>query len=292
MKAKRAPYAWSSVWYAVIALGSGPRDRLCGGRRRDRPHAIPGEHPAKSGYAIELAGAQVDSPGQVDVGHVGHPSPGHRRHRSKVSRYRKERRNTMPTMKSGRFSGGVDRLMSRLRPPKVWLLVPVVAILLVAGTVTPVPSAQAAASSSGQASPASSPPYAATGYFYVTQKGSGGWTLVTPQGRALLRFGHRHGVARRLWNRPGHGRLSVLQHRGERLPEHCRLGDLHHRPAALVGLQLSRAILRRRRPRLADALRGPAVDGQWRRLVRTVIRQPCRRGCRRRKSRRWPTIPT
>ncbi len=69
------------------------------------------------------------------------------------------------------------------------MLVPVVAILLVAGTVTPVPSAQAAASSSGQASPASSPPYAATGYFYVTQKGSGGWTLVTPQGEPFYASG-------------------------------------------------------------------------------------------------------
>ena len=34
-----------------------------------------------------------------------------------------------------------------------------------------------------------SPPYTATGYFYVTQKASGGWTLVTPQGQPFYASG-------------------------------------------------------------------------------------------------------
>jgi hypothetical protein len=38
-------------------------------------------------------------------------------------------------------------------------------------------------------------PYAASGYFYVTQKPGGGWTLVTPQGEPSYSLRHRHGGA-------------------------------------------------------------------------------------------------
>ena len=139
----------------------------------------------------------------------------------------------MSTMRSGYVSRALDRVTSHISPLKVSLTVPVVALLLLSTSlplVTSAASAPGSVPSSTQASTAGSPPYAATGYFYVTQKASGGWTLVTPQGEPYYTSGIDTVSPRRLRNRPGHGRLPLLQHCGERLPEHRRLGNPHRRP--------------------------------------------------------------
>jgi hypothetical protein len=71
-------------------------------------------------------------------------------------------------------------------------MVPAVVALLLLASISSIASAgstQATTSSAAQSSSASSPPYAATGYFYVTQKSSGGWTLVTPQGEPFYASG-------------------------------------------------------------------------------------------------------
>jgi hypothetical protein len=83
---------------------------------------------------------------------------------------------------------GLDRLgSSRSVLLKVSLLVSVVAMLLV--VIPGQPVASAATQSSSDTSQTSSTPYTATGYFYVTQKASGGWTLVTPQGEPFYASG-------------------------------------------------------------------------------------------------------
>ena len=78
-----------------------------------------------------------------------------------------------------------------MSPLKVCLTLPVVALLLLSNLLPSVASAASTNStpSNSQASAAGSPPYAATGYFYVTQKASGGWTLVTPQGEPFYASG-------------------------------------------------------------------------------------------------------
>jgi len=89
-------------------------------------------------------------------------------------------------MKLGeRSSRAVPRL-------KVYLLLPVVAVLLAfsigqlaASGATGGPSGSNAAEASGT----SSTPYPATGYFGVTQTASGRWTLVTPQGQPFYASG-------------------------------------------------------------------------------------------------------
>ena len=79
-----------------------------------------------------------------------------------------------------------------MSPLKVYLTIPVVALLLL---LTSLPSVSSAASAqtttpgSAQASTAGSPPYAATGYFYVRQRAGAGWTLVTPQGEPFYASG-------------------------------------------------------------------------------------------------------
>ena len=98
----------------------------------------------------------------------------------------------MSTMRSGYVSRALDRVTSHISPLKVSLTVPVVALLLLSTSLPLVASAASAPGSvpsSTQASTAGSPPYAATGYFYVTQKASGGWTLVTPQGEPYYASG-------------------------------------------------------------------------------------------------------
>ena len=51
------------------------------------------------------------------------------------------------------------------------------------------PGRSAAAGASETASDTGTTPYAATGYFYVTQTATGGWTLVTPQGEPFYASG-------------------------------------------------------------------------------------------------------
>ncbi len=58
------------------------------------------------------------------------------------------------------------------------------------------------------------------------------------------------------------------------------MGDRHRRPAPLLGVQQPRALHRRHHLCLTDALLGPALDGERRRLVRALLRHPCRRGGR------------
>ena len=60
-----------------------------------------------------------------------------------------------------------------------------------------------------------------------------------------------------------------------RAPPH---GRRRRSPSSARGASTPRTILRPRRSRRPDAVRGPTDDGQRRRLVRPVVRQRCRRG--------------
>ena len=187
----------------------------------------------------------------------------------------------VPLMKPVSCAGGFGRRDShpwsgrKLYP---LLSVVVLAPLLLAFTPGLSAAAQAADSSHRQVAATGSTPYPATGYFSVAQKTGGGWTLVTPQGEPFYASGIDTVAPDGSGTDQTTGQCPYCRDGRGRLPEPRRLGAVDGLPAPFVGVQLPRGLLRRCRPRLPDAVRGPAVHGQRGRLVRPIVCHECRPG--------------